>query len=403
MLVLFGFLAPRARATFSIVAVDTLTGEVGGAGASCIGNVFIINDLVEGVGAIHTQAFWLPENKANAAARLAEGLEPDSIISWLDFNDFQGHSEFRQYLVVTHAPQGGSPQKGASAGWTGFDTTPFANHRLGPGYSIAGNILLGVEILDTMESAFLNTPGPLEEKLMAAMEAAKIPGADTRCLPSNKSAISAFIKVVRIGDGPTPYLEEIVATSFGSNDPIDQLRVQFDAWKALRSAHPDSSLVTITLDTLPTSGAAISNILITPLNPEGDAPNQVIDSIFATNTGDGTVSAVTNNNDGTYSATITSPTTPGVDSIVVTVHGGGQSVELSARPDIFYYLCGDADGTGDISISDAVFVVRYIFTGGDEPKPILAAESNGSGDVEIGDATYIVRFIFTDGDPPVCP
>ena len=52
-----------------------------------------------------------------------------------------------------------------------------------------------------MEEAYLTTPGPLEERLMAALEAADVPGADTRCIGCNKPAISAFVKVVRIGDG----------------------------------------------------------------------------------------------------------------------------------------------------------------------------------------------------------
>ena len=43
-------------ATFSIVAVDTQTGEVGSAGGSCIANSIIISDIHPGIGAIHTQS-----------------------------------------------------------------------------------------------------------------------------------------------------------------------------------------------------------------------------------------------------------------------------------------------------------------------------------------------------------
>ena len=48
--------------TFSIVAIDTLTNEVGSAGASCIGNSVIISDIHPNLGAIHTQSYYLQYN-----------------------------------------------------------------------------------------------------------------------------------------------------------------------------------------------------------------------------------------------------------------------------------------------------------------------------------------------------
>ncbi len=72
--------AAPAEATFSIVAVDTVNGVIGGAGASCIDNCFIIDDIIESIGAVHTQAYWLQGNKNYAHQLLAQGLTPDSII-----------------------------------------------------------------------------------------------------------------------------------------------------------------------------------------------------------------------------------------------------------------------------------------------------------------------------------
>ena len=51
------------HATFSIVAVDTTTGEVGSAGGSCIAGSIIISDIHPGVGAIHTQSYYLSANQ----------------------------------------------------------------------------------------------------------------------------------------------------------------------------------------------------------------------------------------------------------------------------------------------------------------------------------------------------
>ena len=55
------FMSSYLMATFSIVAVDTTTGEVGSAGGSCISGSIIISDIHPGVGAIHTQAYYSRE------------------------------------------------------------------------------------------------------------------------------------------------------------------------------------------------------------------------------------------------------------------------------------------------------------------------------------------------------
>jgi len=56
-----------AQDTFSIVAIDTITGEVGSAGASCVyiagQGVRILSDVHPGLGAIHTQAYYLSANQ----------------------------------------------------------------------------------------------------------------------------------------------------------------------------------------------------------------------------------------------------------------------------------------------------------------------------------------------------
>ena len=81
-----------AQDTFSIVAVDTVTGEIGSAGASCVGpfgevGAFILSDVIEGIGAIHTQAYWNATNQQNAHNKMLEGLSPQEIIDWLDTED----------------------------------------------------------------------------------------------------------------------------------------------------------------------------------------------------------------------------------------------------------------------------------------------------------------------------
>lgn len=69
------------------------------------------------------------------------------------------------------------------------------------------------------------------------------------------------------------------------------------------------------------------------------------------------------------------------------------------------YICGDADGSGQISISDAVFLINYIFGGGPAPSPILAGDSDCNQAVTISDAVILINYIFGGGSPPCssCP
>ena len=86
--------------TFSIVAVDTLTGQVGSAGASCIQGSIIISDIHPGLGAIHTQSYWNASNQDSASSLMEQGYAPQDIIDWLVENDAQNNPTIRQYGVV---------------------------------------------------------------------------------------------------------------------------------------------------------------------------------------------------------------------------------------------------------------------------------------------------------------
>ncbi len=69
------------------------------------------------------------------------------------------------------------------------------------------------------------------------------------------------------------------------------------------------------------------------------------------------------------------------------------------------YVCGDADGSLAISISDAVYLINYIFAGGPAPNPLIAGDADCSGGVSISDAVYLINFIFAGGPAPcaACP
>jgi hypothetical protein len=64
------------------------------------------------------------------------------------------------------------------------------------------------------------------------------------------------------------------------------------------------------------------------------------------------------------------------------------------------YICGDASGDDELNISDAVYIINYIFISGPEPDPIEAADSNCDGTCNISDAVIIINYIFIGGVPP---
>ena len=212
--------------TFSIVAVDTITGEVGSAGASCIQGSIIISDIHPGVGAIHTQSYWNAINQDSAASLMDQGYSPQNIIDWLVENDAENNPAIRQYGIIDLI------DGGRSAGFTGENCFDFKGHKLGENYAIQGNILLGQSILDDMEAAFLTQYGTFEEKLMASLMAANVTGADTRCTPYGTPAISAFIRVADPDNSEDSlYMDINVNNAPLTLNPLDSLNVLYWDWK----------------------------------------------------------------------------------------------------------------------------------------------------------------------------
>ena len=325
-----------AQDTFSICAVDTVTGEIGSAGASCVGpyngvGAFIISDVIEGIGVIHTQAYWLSANQQNAHNKMLEGLSPQEIIDWLTANDVENNPTKRQYGIVDLV------RHGESAGYTGVNCDDYKNHLTGPGYSIQGNILLGSFILDSMKTTFLNTQGALADKLMAALQAAKVVGADTRCAVRGTSSQSGFVKVVRIGDGSSPYLQIIVPDTPVGTDPIDLVQGKFDDWKdsLFTFVDPFLSQIASDPDTIPSDGISQALITITPRNNSDTLLAGGLQVVLS-NTGAGSIGSVTDLGDGTYQAEITSPVTAGTDTISAVIVSAGDTVSVHTKAVIIY-------------------------------------------------------------------
>ncbi len=64
------------------------------------------------------------------------------------------------------------------------------------------------------------------------------------------------------------------------------------------------------------------------------------------------------------------------------------------------YVCGDADHSGSVDISDAVYLIAYIFAGGPAPNPAEAGDANCDHTADISDAVYLIQYIFSGGAAP---
>ena len=221
-----------AQDTFSIVAVDPSTGEVGSAGASCV-DLFktqltsddFLSELFPGKGAINSQAYYLPANQKIAREQMEAGKNAKEIIEWLKTHDAVNKPFYRQYGIVSM-----SGSEIFSAAYTGDSTDSFTGHITGPNYSIQGNILLNEEVLKSMEKAFLETEGELSCRLMAALQGANMVGADRRCSNNESSSLFSFIKVAQTEDpfGEPSLLLSVRTHAGDSIEPIDSLQILFD-------------------------------------------------------------------------------------------------------------------------------------------------------------------------------
>ncbi len=189
-------------ATYSIVAQDPATGDLGVAVASrflAVGSV--VPYATAGVGAIATQSYANTTYGKKGLELLSRGVPAPIVLERLLKSDKE--RERRQVGIVD--------ARGRAAAFTGKNCLPWAGHVVGTGFAVQGNILTGPEVVRRMAEVFQRAKGELAERLIAALEAGEEAGGDAR------GKQSAAILVVRKGGG---YL--------GLNDRYIDLRVDDD-------------------------------------------------------------------------------------------------------------------------------------------------------------------------------
>ncbi len=200
----------RPTNTFSIVARDPLTGDLGVAVQSHWFSVGSIVTWAEpGVGAIATQAFAEPSYGPKGLALLRDGVPPADAIAQLTAADPQAAS--RQLGFVDAL--------GRAASHTGAKCIAFASGKVGDGYAVQANIMSNDKVVPAMAKAYETTRGDLTDRLLAALDAAQAAGGDLR------GCQSAAILVVSGKRSDTPWAEKKIDLRVeDAAEPLKELR-----------------------------------------------------------------------------------------------------------------------------------------------------------------------------------
>jgi uncharacterized Ntn-hydrolase superfamily protein len=174
LFLVFGLPSPAA-ATFSIVAYDSLTRELGVAVQSRYFSVGTAVPWAEAnAGAVATQASVNVSLGPKALALLRTGMSAPEVMRALSATDSLWDS--RQFALVD--------ARGIAASWTGKKCIDYAGGETGHGFAVQGNILAGPAVVEGMAKAYQKTKGELAERLIAALEAAQAAGGDKRGMQS---------------------------------------------------------------------------------------------------------------------------------------------------------------------------------------------------------------------------
>lgn len=205
--------------TWSIVARDA-----DGAFGIAIASRFVAVGMLcpharSGVGAISTQALVNPHYGPRGLELLSQGVSSQEAIRKLTDAD-QGRDHRQLHIIDS---------KGQVAGYTGAACIEWCGHIAGDGYSVAGNMLAGPQVLQETSKAYReNTDLPFGERLIAALQAGEAAGGDKR----GKQAAALRIHTTE----DYPFLDLRVDDH---EEPIAELRRLYD--KSLERLQPFSS------------------------------------------------------------------------------------------------------------------------------------------------------------------
>ncbi len=235
--------------TFSIVARDPVTGEMGVAVQSHWFSVGSIVTWAEaGVGAVATQSFVDPGYGLRGLDLMRKGVAAPAALEQLVAADPQ--RDGRQVAMID--------AQGRVNAYTGPSAIAAAGHRVGAQYSVQANMMANEKIWPAMAEAFESAKGDLADRMLAALDAAQRVGGDLR---GKQSAALLVVKAngtgrpwvgadrvfdLRIEDHPQP-LPELhrllrLQRAYGHANRGDELMTEKKVDEALTEYKAASSL-----------------------------------------------------------------------------------------------------------------------------------------------------------------
>ena len=194
--------------TFSIVARDQQTGEIGVAVQSkfiAVGSV--VPYAQADVGAIASQAWGNTRYGPVGLDLLAQGKTAEEAVRLMTNAD--PNREHRQLAVIG--------TEGNASIFTGKECKDWAGGKTGLNYAVQGNLLAGADVIDAMSLSFEEAKGTLAERMIASLHAGQKAGGDKR---GKQSAALLIVKAgwgygglsdrfrdLRVDDHPTPVKE----------------------------------------------------------------------------------------------------------------------------------------------------------------------------------------------------
>lgn len=205
-----GAWAQKLAHTFSIVARDPATGELGVAVQShwfSVGTDVVWAEA--GVGAVATQSFVETSYGPLGLALMHGGkTAPEALAALLAADEDR---PVRQVAMID--------AHGRVAAHTGAKCIAMAGHIVGKNYSVQANLMEKPTVWPAMARAFESAQGDLTDRLLAALDAAQREGGDIR------GRQSAAILVVKGKSTGRPWADRVVDLRVEDNpDPIVELK-----------------------------------------------------------------------------------------------------------------------------------------------------------------------------------
>ncbi len=435
-----------ASATWSIIIIDTRTGEIGVASATCLTGFDLRANtpvLIPGVGAATAQSFVdsTGQNRVKVRDMLVQGAHPDDILAALALFD-SGH-QTRQYGIADTLGRTATFSGTGAGAWAGGQTgqIPHTGKSGDLVYAVQGNVLTGEPVVTAAVQAIIDTPGDIAAKMMASMEAARSMGGDGRCSCAGgdptgcgappptftKSAHIAYMLIAREGDvpgcngllraGDRPF--DLVLGDVNSDGRADVVTCSTATTVILTNARQSGDAFT-TFNDFTSYAAAADTRGVALADITGDGIDDIVFTAYAADTigvqpgvGDGTFGSaalfpagdgprlITTGDfdgDGRIDVACTNQLSNDVSIYLNTAGALGAQVRRSVGSAPSAIVSADFDGDDDIDIAalangskrvgilrntGGVFVLSATVTVGDNPTDLCVADLDGDGDLDL--------------------